>query len=102
MTTRLFNQRLFSEANLPLSLTSIVFYNSIAFKNLLFSIWTVLYAGLEERYSFSVYEQGKIVLPSEDARFKKPYEKQFGTTPWINCEFESLDEIIQFILACTL
>lgn len=55
-------------------------------------------------FTFSVYDNGAIVNPETDARFKEAYENRFTKScrkPWVECYFSSLKEIRAFLYECS-
>lgn len=52
-------------------------------------------------YCFSVYENGVIISPDRDARFKAAYQYYFKQ-PWVECYFMSLDDISRFLRLCNI
>ena len=52
-------------------------------------------------FFFSVYENGTIINPEIDIRFKNAYQTQFKR-PWVECYFTKLDAINTFLNHCNI
>jgi len=71
----------------------------------LFRVWCIQQIGVERprrAYGFSVYENGSIVLPSKDLRFKGTHKMHFRQKEWEECYFETMDKLTNFISTCSL
>lgn len=83
------------------------FYTGVYYKDLFFRLWD-LYPGdtmdfpIYYVYGFSVYENGRILIPSKDKRFATPYNIYFRQKDWSECYFETLTMLIVFIQSCSL
>lgn len=53
-------------------------------------------------YYFSVYENGAIIDPASDTRFKEAYLEHFAGRPWVDCAFFNLKQISLFLRYCNI
>ena len=105
----LFDQRLVPETELASDTNDEVYtiYNSVTHKQWTFRVWSLYPSyvfGVRRHhvYAFSVYENGCIVVPSEDRRFKGTHSLWFGKKDWAHCYFETLSVLTTFIHTCLL
>jgi len=78
------------------------FYEPMQYKGLWIHIWYVAVTPQKRgepssRYHCSLYEDGRIIQPENDARFVTAHKKRFGSKQWTECYFTSHLMLIQFL-----
>ncbi len=88
--------------NIPCEYT---LYTPAYHKESLFRVWCIQQTDVQRprrAYGFSVYENGAIVLPSKDLRFKGTHKLHFRQREWAECYFDTMDKLTSFISTCSL
>jgi len=79
------------------------FYTGVYHKDLFFRLWRLNTCDTSNRvYGFSVYENGRILIPSKDRRFAGTHNMHFRQKDWGECYFATIPMLVGFIQCCSL